>query len=75
MTMPDTRTRCMSMNGMADSSIPKNANRAELKEQSETPHAKVGLHRSTSTYNKCKGKYRINFKGAACHGSACCGAK
>ena len=22
---------------------------------------------------KCKGKYRIKMKGAACHGKACCG--
>ena len=27
---------------------------------------------STSAANKCKGKYRIKVKGAACHGRACC---
>ena len=28
--------------------------------------------RSTSIVNKCRGKYRIKVKGAACHGRACC---
>lgn len=27
----------------------------------------------TSSVKKCKGKYRITMKGAACHGKACCG--
>ena len=27
----------------------------------------------TSSENTCKGKYRINVKGPACHGQACCG--
>ena len=29
----------------------------------------------TSAAYKCRGKYRINFKGAACHVRACCGEK
>ena len=31
------------------------------------------MARSTSIDNKCKGKYRIKVKGAACHGRGCCG--
>ena len=32
----------------------------------------AGDARCTSVVNKCKGKYRIKFKGAVCHGRACC---
>ena len=35
-------------------------------------HYMGGTH-STPRIAKCKGKYRIKFKGAACHGRACCG--
>ena len=32
----------------------------------------AGEARCTSVVNKCKGKYRIKVKGAACHGRAWC---
>ena len=43
-----------------------------MEDRSNTEQQSGATAACTSFGNKCRGKYRIKVKGAACHGRACC---
>ena len=63
----DVNTALPTVNAMeaCSSTEPMDGIGLDVNRNADTAHDKVSI--------KCRGRYRIKVKGAACHGHACCG--